>query len=113
MSMYLNHRAILQCSHGGRVMLIPPAFRSFHIISSPVVTDMDLLQAFIVGCPQIGPGLKPCTRVTMIILGRSQQFQVNNQIPLLDSLMAMTDGVAPAVVTALTDGESNATPAML
>lgn len=93
------------------MVLIPPPLRSFHIMQSPVVTDMDLLKAFIVGCAQIGPGLKPCTRVTSIIVGRSYQFYVDEQVPLLDSLVAFTDGVAPSLVTALTNGGSNATPA--
>ena len=57
--MYLNHRAILQCTHGGRVMLIPPPFRSLWVMQSPVITEPDLMQAFIIGCPQIGPGIKP------------------------------------------------------
>jgi len=109
--MYLNHRSILQCTHGGRVLLIPPPYRSFHIMQSPVVTDMDLLKAPIIGCPQVGPGLKPCTRVVSIIMGRSLQFYVDGQVPLLDSLMALTDGVAPGMVAAIYNGGSNATPA--
>ncbi len=82
-------------------------------MGSPVVTESDLMRSFIVGCPQVGPFLKPCTRVVAIILGRSQQFFVDNQVPLLDSLLAMTDGVAPGMVRALSNGESNAAPSMI
>ena len=108
MPTYLNHRAILQCTHGGRVVFVPPPYRSLYVTGSPVVTDVDLLEAFIVGCAQIGPGLKPCTRVIFILAGRAQLIDVDRQIPLLDTLRALTDGVGPGIVTAITDGDSNA-----
>ena len=53
MSKYLNHNATLQCTHGGQVMMMPPPMRSLWIMESPVVTDVDLHSAFIIGCPQI------------------------------------------------------------
>jgi hypothetical protein len=77
-------------------------------VSSPIVTDQDLLQrAYIVGCAQIGPGLKPCTRIVQIVLGLSAQFKVDGETPILFTLKGITDGVAPGVVTAVTDGMSN------
>jgi len=111
MPMYLNHRAMLQCTHGGQVILFPPPFRSFNVMQSPALTDMDLLKAMIVGCPQVGIGVKPCTKVVMIIVGRAIQIYVDGETPLLDSLQALTDGIPPGEVTAVTNGESNATPA--
>jgi hypothetical protein len=107
MPTYLNHRATLRCMHGGQVMLIPPPFRSLHTMGSPVVTDVDLMRAPIVGCPQVGPGLVPCTAVVQIITGRARQIFADRQSPLLDTLMALTNGVAPGFVTAQTDGGSN------
>lgn len=109
--MYLNHRALLQCTHGGRVLLLPPPFRSLNIMQSPVVTDVDLMQAIIVGCPQIGPGIKPCIKIVSILMGRAIQIHVDGEIPILDSLRAMTDGNPPGLVSAINDGGSNATPA--
>src|SRR5260370_3534706 len=104
--MYLNHRAILQCTHGGRVMLIPPPFRSLWVMQSPVITEPDLMQAFIIGCPQIGPGIKPCTKIVAILMGRSFQIQIDGEVPILDSLRALTDGAPPAAVTASYDANS-------
>src|SRR5437879_6414422 len=111
MSTYLNHNSVLQCMHGGQVMLIPPPLRSLYSMHSPVVTDIDLMKAMIVGCPQIGPGLKPCLKIITIILGRSFQIHVDGETPILDSLQAMTDGVPPGMVSAMTNGGSNADPA--
>jgi hypothetical protein len=107
---YLNHRAILKCTHGGQVLLVPPPLRSLHIMGSPVVTDFDLLKAPIIGCPQIGPGLKPCTRCVMVVTGRARDIFVDSLVPLLDTLQALTDGSAPGLVTAVTNGGSNAQP---
>src|SRR5205085_2673419 len=104
LSNYLNHRAMLQCTHGGQVMLIPPPLRSLYVMQSPVLTDMDLMKAMIIGCPQIGPGLKPCLKITMILMGRSLQIHVDGETPILSSLQAMTEGVPPGMVTAITDG---------
>jgi len=87
--------------------------RSLNITGSPVVTDRDLMSAFIVGCPQIGIGLKPCIKIVAIIMGRAIQIQVDGETPILDSLRAMTDGSLPGMVSAITDGGSNATPAPL
>jgi len=92
-------------------MLIPPPMRSLSIMQSPVVTDVDLMQAIIIGCPQIGPGVKPCIKITTILMGRAMQIQIDRETPILDSLQAMTDGNPPGLVSAINDGGSNATPA--
>jgi hypothetical protein len=109
--MYLNHRATLQCTHGGTVLLFPLPMRSFNIMSSPVVTDTDLMSAIIVGCPQISLVTKPCIKIVAILMGRALQIQVDGEIPILDSLQALTDGSPPGLVSAMNDGGSNATPA--
>jgi hypothetical protein len=109
---YLNHNATIQCVHGGRVQLFPAPMRSLQIMNSPVVTDMDLTKAMIVGCPQIGTGLKPCTKITSIIAGPANQILVDNERPILMWLTAMTDGNPPGMVTAVNDGGSNATFAL-
>lgn len=91
-------------------MMFPPPMRSFNIMQSPVVTDVDLMQAVIVGCTQISPATKPCTKIVAILVGRALQIQVDGQIPILDSLQALTDGGPPGIVSALDNGDSNATP---
>jgi hypothetical protein len=70
---------------------------------SPVLTANDLLmRAFIVGCPQIGPGLKPCLKVISILFGRARNFYVDQNsmqdIPVLETLKAMTDGMVPGLL---------------
>ena len=109
MPMYLNHRATLQCTHGGRVILFPPVHRSFNIMGSHGLTDQDLLKAMIIGCAQMGPGVKPCTKITTILMGKAGKIITDGEIPILDTLQAMTDGAPPGMVTAIDNGQSNAT----
>ena len=92
------------------MLLLPPPFRSLDVMQSPVVTDIDLMKAVIVGCPQIGPGLKPCTKIMTIIMGRAIQIRVDGEIPILYSLRAISDGNPPGLVSAVSDGGSNAEP---
>lgn len=99
----------MQCTHGGRVMLFPAPQRTMHSMQSPVVTDQDLFKAIIVGCGQVGPGVKPCTKIVQILFGLARTiFVENEEIPILDTLQALTDGSPPGIVTAITDGVSNA-----
>jgi hypothetical protein len=105
---YLNQAAQLQCVHGGMVKILPQPKRSMHVGGAPILTDFDLFAALIVGCPQIGPGLKPCTKITYVMMGLSQDIKVDGQTPILKTLQAMTDGLAPGIVRALDDGGSNA-----
>jgi hypothetical protein len=75
---------------------------------SPILTEPDLLQAVIVGCAQIGPNVKPCTRVTAILIGRSREIYVDGEIPLLENLTAMTDGFPPGMCYKVSNEASNA-----
>ncbi len=111
MAKYLNHRSTIQCTHGGRVILFPPAFRSLQVVASPVLTEQDLLQAMIAGCGQVGPGVKPCTKITQVVMGRGIQIRVDGQVPILDTLIAMTDGSPPGMVSPQDSGQSNAATA--
>jgi hypothetical protein len=90
-------------------MLFPAPQRTMHSMQSPVVTDQDLFKAIIVGCGQVGPGVKPCTKIVQILFGLARTiFVENEEIPILDTLQALTDGSPPGIVTAITDGVSNA-----
>ena len=89
------------------VRYLPSPSRSFVIQGSPIVTEPDLLQAVIVGCPQVGPGIKPCTKITAILVGQAREFLVDGQVPLLEHLQATTDGVPPGFCTTLSNTHSN------
>ncbi len=101
---YLNHFALLQCVHGGTVLLPMKIPRSFNIEGSPVLTDKDLLNAPIIGCAQF---FLPCTKITKIILGKAEEIEVDGQAPLLELLVAATN-IPLGFVTAVNNPKSNA-----
>lgn len=105
---YLNHASVLTCTHGGKVQLMPPAYRSFYVQGTPVLTERDLMAALIVGCPQVGVGIKPCTKVTQILLGRARDIRVDGDTPILENLLALTDGAPPGTCSAVSNPTSNA-----
>lgn len=105
---YLHHASVLQCTHGGKAEFIPPPRRSFHIEDSPILTEMDLLKATIVGCTQAGPGIKPCTKITKILMGKAREIRVDGEVPLLENLRAATDGTPPGVCSKVINNLSNA-----
>ena len=104
---YLNHDSVLKCVHQGTVTFLPPPPRSLVIQGSPVLTESDLLNASIVGCTQTGPGVKPCLKISEILIGKSKQILVDRQVPLLEHLQALTDGSPPGFCSKFDNSNSN------
>ncbi len=73
-----------------------------------MLTEDDLTSATIVGCPQVSPGLTPCTKVQKIIFGKAEGIKVDGEVPLLEVLVAFTNGVPPGIVVLVGNLKSNA-----
>ena len=58
----LNALARVTCIHGGQVVFVPSQ-QVVMVGGAPALTMPDLMAAMIVGCPQAGPGIKPCTKI--------------------------------------------------
>jgi hypothetical protein len=56
--------AVVTCVHGGQV-IIQPSQSTVTIQGMPILTVPDLIGAAIVGCPQVGTGIVPCTAVVI------------------------------------------------
>jgi hypothetical protein len=91
---YLTHAAVITCLHGGMVQF-NPVQPSWEIMGQPVLTVDAVENAAIVGCPQMGPGIKPCTKVVTITVGRAAHAESDGRIPLLNTLDFITDGNPP------------------
>jgi PAAR motif len=52
----------IMCIHGGQVTLIPSE-TTVLVGGAPVMCVPDLQTCPIVGCPQVGPGIVPCTMI--------------------------------------------------
>ena len=89
------------------MQFLPLSPRSLIIKGSPVLTESDLLSSTIVGCTQVGPGIKPWTKISQIVIGKAKQISVDGDIPLLEHLQAMTDGSPPGICSKFDNSNSN------
>ncbi|MCH9647773.1 MAG: hypothetical protein K0U98_06010 [Deltaproteobacteria bacterium] len=102
---YLSAGSVLQCSHGGQADL--SGLQSGVTVGGQrVLTEKELKTAPLIGCPQIGPGLKPCTKVNQVVFGKAAQVKFEGGTPLLATLVAITDGSPPGICQVVSDGGS-------
>jgi hypothetical protein len=106
MPLILTTNAVLTCNHGGHVNVIPGQ-QQVSIGGGFVLRLVDLMGATIGGCPQVGPGLKPCTTVAEVLpVSVAPAVLAAGQPVLLQTLMAQTDGNPPGVVMAMAPGQA-------
>ena len=98
------------CIHGGHVMLTPSQ-TSVLVGGGPVLCVPDLLTAPIVGCPQAGPGIVPCTMILVtdpvitaspkvIVAGRPAYVCAQVGVP-----GGVTNGVPPGMIICAFPGQ--------
>lgn len=107
MPFVLNAAAELQCPHGGRVTVIPGQ-ETVLAGGAPVLRISDVEGAPIVGCPiPPTPATKPCTLVAAVLPGSWASTVVAAGEPvLLQTLVALTDGVPPGPVLVIEAGQA-------
>jgi hypothetical protein len=81
----------LQCLHQGMFVLVASQ-NQLTVDGQAVLVDGDLEKASITGCTNIGPGLKPCLKVTSVLVGKSTNLSVGDKPVLVDTATGMTDG---------------------
>jgi hypothetical protein len=103
----LNAAAQLQCPHGGRVAAIPGQQRVL-AGGAPALRVSDVEGAPIVGCPvPPTPTTKPCTAVAAVLPGSwASTVLAGGEPVLLQTLVAVTDGVPPGPVLVLAPGQA-------
>lgn len=98
MSLFLTANAKLVCKHElGRVIIAPS--QSFVTIEEkPILVDSDPSGKGIVGCPNIGATIKPCTSTLRVMRGYSDLIRINGKRVCLDTVTGLTDGTPPGTV---------------
>src|SRR5690348_11451347 len=92
--------------HAGQVTLVPRQQKVL-VGGAPAMGLSDIAGSLIVACPQIGPGIKPCTTVVSAIPGvsTSPKVMVMGQPALVQSVQGMTDGVPPGMIICVSPGQ--------
>jgi hypothetical protein len=93
----LTAAATVMCIHGGQVTIIPGQ-SSVQIDGAPVLAGMDLMTCPIVGCPQMGPGIVPCTMIMA-----TEPVIMPSESVMVGGMPALTV-VAPGTPGGLTNG---------
>jgi hypothetical protein len=103
----LTSTAMVMCSHGGRVTLIPRQV-TVGIQGGMVMCEPDLVGAPIVGCAQPPtPTTKPCTMVVSTLPGSSTpKVLAANRPVYLATLQGLTDGVPPGTLIVAFPGQA-------
>jgi hypothetical protein len=102
----INASAQIMCIHGGQLMLAPKQTKVL-VGGAPALGIMDVAATPIVGCPQIGLGIKPCTMLISAIPGvsTSPKVMVMGQPALVQTITGLTDGVPPGTVICASPGQ--------
>jgi hypothetical protein len=103
----LNADAELQCPHGGRVLIVPGQTQVL-AGDAPALRITDVEGAAILGCPvPPTPTTVPCTLVAAVLPGSwaSTVIAVGEPV-LLQTLVALTDGVPPGPVLVVEPGQA-------
>lgn len=88
----LSRGSTLTCDHGGKLVFSAEE-------SDQPLSENDLLNATIVGCPNSGFTMKPCTRVVSIESGLSDQRDPEGNRWVFPSVGGKTDGTPPGGVS--------------
>jgi hypothetical protein len=108
----LNSTAQIMCVHGGQVMLRPTQ-SSVTVAGGFPLAVPDLMTMPIVGCPQVGPGLVPCTLVvaTEPVLTASPKVSIGGRpayvVQAIGVPGGLTNGNPPGMIICVSPGQSS------
>lgn len=98
MMRWLTKDAILVCAHEQGLVGIVATQNLVAIEGRQVLVETDPEQRPIVGCPNYGPTIKPCTSTLKVRAGYSDLLRVEGRRVCLDTVTGLTDGTPPGMV---------------
>ncbi len=94
----LTQTAVLVCTHELGIVGIAAGQSLVRISKSKVLVETDPAQRPIAGCPNVGPGIKPCTSTLVVKKGYSDFIRIQGRRVCLDTVTGYTDGTPPGAV---------------
>jgi hypothetical protein len=94
---WITEHSVIACGHGALVHNV--ASQGWVTVggSSALVAD-DPVGRTIVGCPNVGPTVKPCTKTLRVAAGYSGWIRIDKKSVTLSHLDGLTDGTLPGTV---------------
>jgi len=94
----LTEDAVLVCAHELGIVGIAAAQHLVKVEDRRVLVEVDPEGRPIVGCPNIGPTIKPCTTTLRVQTGYSDLIRIDGRRACLDTVTGLTDGTPPGTV---------------
>lgn len=94
----LTEDAVIVCKHELGRAVIAASQGLVTIGNRKVLVENDPESRPIMGCPNVGATIKPCTATLAAQAGYSSLFRINNRRVCLDTVTGLTDGTPPGMV---------------
>lgn len=94
----LTEDAKIVCDHELGNVKLAPIQRLVTIEGRSVLVNNDPEGRPIVGCPNIGATIKPCTATLDVEAGYSELVRIDNKAACLDAVTGLTDGTPPGTI---------------
>jgi hypothetical protein len=94
----LTEDAVIVCSHEQGLVRIEATQDLVTVARRRLLVEVDPEGRPIVGCPNIGATIKPCTRTLKVQVGYSDWIRISGRRACLDTVRGLTDGTPPGVV---------------
>ncbi|HDP88381.1 MAG TPA: hypothetical protein ENN42_00230 [Thioalkalivibrio sp.] len=95
---WLTEDAVLVCAHETGLVGIVATQGLVSIGHRRVLVATDPEARPIVGCPNVGPAIKPCTATLKVKQGYSALIRIDGRPVCLDTVTGLTDGTPPGTV---------------
>lgn len=94
----LTKDASLTCTHEMGIVDITATQSLVTVSGREILVENDPENRPIIGCANVGPGIKACTSTLEVKIGYSDLLRVQGRRVCLDTVTGFTDGTPPGVV---------------
>jgi hypothetical protein len=94
---WITVESLIKCGHDGRVVNVPRQ-SWVRVGGAAALVEDDPTGRSILGCPNYGPTMKPCTKTLQVSRGYSSWLRVDGHRVVLSNLDGLTDGTVPGTV---------------
>lgn len=95
---WLTEQAVLVCRHELGIVTIQPTQDLVRVQGLRALVAPNPEGRPIVGCPNVGATIKPCTSTLAVRQGYSPWVRINGSPVALSTVVGLTDGTPPGVV---------------